>query len=92
VEQGAKQEVFARPRHPYTQALLASTPFVDPGRRARRVMLKGELPSPLDPPSGCAFHQRCPLAYERCAVERPDLQRVGGQSRVACHAVEDQRA
>ncbi len=87
VEQGPKEAIFATPRHPYTQALLASTPFVDPDRRAERVVLKGELPSPLDPPGGCAFHKRCPIAMPRCAVERPELIRHGAVQ-VACHAVE----
>lgn len=87
VEQGPKDEIFANPRHPYTQALLASTPFVDPTRRAERVVLKGELPSPLNPPGGCAFHKRCPIAMARCAVERPELLRYG-DVHVACHAVQ----
>ncbi len=87
VEQGPKEEVFSNPRHPYTKALLASTPFVDPARRAERVVLKGELPSPLDPPGGCAFHKRCPIAKARCASERPELARHDSVD-VACHAVE----
>ncbi len=86
VEQGPKAEIFGNPRHPYTRALLASTPFVDPARRAERVVLSGELPSPLDPPGGCAFHKRCPIAMERCRVERPELVRHGAVD-VACHAV-----
>jgi dipeptide transport system ATP-binding protein len=87
VEQGGKQDVFARPLHPYTKALLASTPFVDPTRRAKRVLLKGELPSPLDPPSGCAFHKRCPHATEQCAAEQPQNRPVDGRL-VACHHAE----
>ncbi len=87
VEQGPKEEIFASPRHPYTQALLASTPFVDPTRRAERVVLTGELPSPLNPPGGCAFHKRCPIAMARCSVERPELLRYG-DVHVACHAVD----
>jgi len=86
VEQGPKAQIFDNPRHPYTKALLASTPFVDPARRAERVVLSGELPSPLDPPGGCAFHKRCPIAMERCRVERPELVRRGSVD-VACHAV-----
>jgi dipeptide transport system ATP-binding protein len=87
VEQGPKAAVFARPRHPYTKALLASTPFVDPALRAKRAALKGELPSPLDPPSGCAFHTRCPFATERCKAERPLLRPLDGLL-VACHHAE----
>ena len=86
-EHGSKAAIFAAPRHPYTKALLASTPFVDPKLRAERIMLKGELPSPLAPPSGCAFHTRCPFATERCRVERPELRPLDGQ-RVACHHAE----
>ncbi len=86
VEQGPKELIFSQPKHPYTQALLASTPFVDAKRRAERVVLKGELPSPLSPPSGCAFHRRCPIAVPRCSSERPQLIRYESIS-VACHAV-----
>jgi dipeptide transport system ATP-binding protein len=87
VEHGPKRAIFERPRHPYTKALLSSTPFVDPALRARRVMLKGELPSPLDPPSGCAFHTRCPFATERCRAERPALRTIDDEL-VACHHAE----
>ena len=87
VEQGPATAIFARPRHPYTQALLASTPVVDPAHRRPRVALKGELPSPLDPPPGCAFHRRCPHATELCARERPVLEPHGDQL-VACHHAE----
>ncbi len=87
VEHGPKEGIFSRPRHPYTKALLASTPFVDPRRRAQRVMLKGELPSPLDPPTGCAFHERCNYADARCAAELPEMQTVDGRA-VACHHAE----
>ena len=87
VEQGPAKEVFARPRHPYTQALLASTPAVDPEQRRKRVVLTGELPSPLDPPPGCAFHRRCPHATQRCAEARPELRPFDGRQ-VACHYAE----
>jgi dipeptide transport system ATP-binding protein len=87
VEQGSKERIFAAPQHPYTRALLASTPKVDPAHRQRRMVLKGELPSPLDPPSGCAFHARCPHATERCTGERPELRPVEGRL-VACHHAE----
>jgi dipeptide transport system ATP-binding protein len=87
VEQGEKRRIFERPRHPYTKALLAATPFVDAGLRAERQTLKGELPSPLSPPQGCAFNTRCAFAVERCLAERPELRRVDGQL-VACHRAE----
>ena len=90
VEEGPAQELFARPRHPYTQALLAAVPIPDPEREARRArpVVRGEPPNPLAPPGGCAFHPRCPLAaevgLERCASERPELAPLG-ETRVACH-------
>ncbi|MDF2090860.1 ATP-binding cassette domain-containing protein [Knoellia sp. 3-2P3] len=90
VEQGSREEIFARPRHPYTQALLAAAPVADPGRqRSRtRVLLGDDLPSAMDPPSGCRFHTRCPIAVARCAEEAPALRRSGGAS-VACHFVHE---
>ncbi|MCI0429396.1 MAG: ABC transporter ATP-binding protein [Rhodospirillales bacterium] len=87
VEHGAKERIFAGPRHPYTRALLASTPAVDPKDRLRRAPLKGELPSPLNPPPGCAFHRRCPFATPLCAESRPELREVDGRM-VACHHAE----
>jgi dipeptide transport system ATP-binding protein len=87
VEQGPKTTIYARSRHPYTRALLASTPSVDPAHRAQRIAVKGELPSPLSPPSGCVFRSRCPHATDRCRDERPELREVDGR-RVACHYAE----
>ena len=87
VEQGTRDSIFSSPQHPYTQALLASTPFVDPDKRAKRVALKGELPSPLDPPVGCAFHQRCPVCMDQCKVSRPELKEYRGRL-IACFYVE----
>jgi len=87
VEQGSKRAIFDSPGHPYTRALLASTPFVDPTRRAERVVLSGELPSPLDPPPGCAFNRRCPHATDRCAVEVPAVREFDSR-RIACHHAE----
>ena len=86
VEYGAKGAVFARPAHPYTRALLASTPSLAAAKRRARAPLAGDLPSPLDPPAGCAFHKRCPYAIERCAVELPELATFKGVT-VACHRV-----
>jgi dipeptide transport system ATP-binding protein len=86
VEYAPKDDVFARPAHPYTRALLASTPSLSGGRRRTRMALAGELPSPLDPPSGCAFHTRCPHAVPRCATDVPKLETFRG-IRVACHRV-----
>jgi dipeptide transport system ATP-binding protein len=85
VEQGAKEALFAQPLHPYTQALLAGTPSVD--KKRERIVLRGELPSPLNPPAGCAFHTRCPHATERCRQELPALRSVGGRL-AACHYAE----
>jgi dipeptide transport system ATP-binding protein len=85
VEQGSSETLFSDPRHPYTRALLSATPVADPARRKERIVLKGELPSPLDPPPGCTFNPRCPLAFDRCVVERPELLPVAGRV-AACHA------
>ena len=87
VEQGPKETIFARPAHPYTRALLASTPTVNPELRMERVKLSGEIPSPLDPPTGCAFHTRCSFATDLCRQDRPQLREVDGRQ-VACHHAE----
>jgi oligopeptide/dipeptide ABC transporter ATP-binding protein len=84
VEEAAAGEVFERPNHPYTQALLAEMPKVEPRRRVFAA-IRGELPSPLDPPPGCHFHPRCPHAMPRCSVEAPALREVSPQHRSACH-------
>jgi len=88
VEHGSKDVLFSRPRHPYTRILLAATPRVNPELRAERVVPKGELPSPLNPPPGCPFHRRCPHARENCAVDVPALREVD-QRLVACHYAEE---
>ncbi|RTL17883.1 MAG: ABC transporter ATP-binding protein [Burkholderiales bacterium] len=86
VELGDKRRVFAAPLHPYTQALMSATPALRAADRRERIVIHGELPSPLNPPSGCAFHKRCPRAVARCASEVPALREVDGRQ-VACHVV-----
>ncbi len=89
VEQGKKGVLFANPLHPYTQALLASTPgLAGSGVVRQRIVLKGELPSPLNPPTGCVFSTRCPHVTERCRTERPLLRDVAARQ-VACHYAEN---
>ena len=83
VESGSAATVFAGPRHPYSAALLSATPVAEPGRKKKRIMLAGELPSPLDPPSGCAFHPRCYRAVDQCRGEMPALQPHDGRE-IAC--------
>ena len=87
VEHASREELFAKPRHPYTQALLSATPVPDPSRQKQRIVLKGEMPSPINPPSGCAFHPRCPIAIARCKTEVPETRAVGA-AKVACHLAE----
>ena len=91
VEQGSAKQLFETPRHPYTQALLSSTPQLSPEKRRKRIKLEGELPSPLNPPSGCAFHGRCQFANERCKQETPVLRREASGQLIACHGVEEGR-
>ncbi|MBB5203292.1 peptide/nickel transport system ATP-binding protein [Inhella inkyongensis] len=90
VELSEKGELFARPRHPYTRMLLDAIPDIHMTGR-QRVAVQGEVPNPLNPPSGCSFHPRCPLANERCKTERPALMSFQGVQ-VACHAVAEGRA
>ncbi|HEY8594990.1 MAG TPA: dipeptide ABC transporter ATP-binding protein [Devosiaceae bacterium] len=90
VERASASELFANPRHPYTRALLSATPIADPERRGDRIRLVGELPSPFNPPTGCAFHPRCPLANDRCRREAP-VMKPAGEAVVSCHAVEEGR-
>jgi len=86
VEHGACDAIFESPQHPYTRALLSATPMVEAASRRERIVLKGELPSPLHPPSGCAFHTRCPLAMPVCRQRVPELA-PHGQRLAACHAL-----
>lgn len=89
VEIGEADDVYNSPLHPYTQALLSAVPIPDPkvARQKKRIVLEGELPSPIDPPSGCVFRTRCPNATERCAKEKPKAVKVGNRS-VACFLYE----
>jgi dipeptide transport system ATP-binding protein len=87
VELGERNAIFDRPQHPYTQALLSATPVADPSAKPKRLLLSGEPPSPFAPPPGCAFHPRCPLAFDRCRIEKPTLERKQRRD-VACWAVE----
>ena len=75
------------PLHPYSQALISAVPSIDAGRRRRRIILSGEIPSPIDPPPGCPFQPRCPMAIPVCGQERPPLVDLGGERRIACHVV-----
>ncbi len=84
VEIAEKRELFANPRHPYTQALLASVPVANPKTKRLKALVDGDVPSPINPPSGCAFHTRCRYVMERCKVETPKLEEIGGQHQVAC--------
>lgn len=85
VELAPCEQLFSKPAHPYTEALLAAAPVPDPTRARLEVPLEGEVPSPINPPSGCAFHPRCPLAIERCRVELPMLTPMADGRVVACH-------
>jgi oligopeptide/dipeptide ABC transporter ATP-binding protein len=84
VEIAGKTELFDNPRHPYTQALLASVPVANPKAKRLTALLQGDVPSPINPPSGCAFHTRCPYVMERCKLEAPQLAGIGGPHQVAC--------
>lgn len=88
VELAGAAELFMTPRHPYTRSLIAAAPRPDPGMRPDRRQVSGDLPSALAPPSGCAFHPRCPMAGPPCAADRPVLRRIGS-AQVACHFAEE---
>ena len=87
VEIGAREAIFSAPQHPYTRALLSATPVADPTAKRERILLKGEPPSPIAPPPGCPFNPRCPLAFDRCRIEKPPLEAKQGRD-VACWAVD----
>jgi oligopeptide transport system ATP-binding protein len=91
VELAARDDLYERPLHPYTQALLSAIPVPDPSseHRRKRIVLGGDVPSPVNPPSGCRFHTRCPVAFERCSREEPAFRDYGGGHFAACHWVEE---
>lgn len=87
VELSDTETIFNQPLHPYTKALLASAPKIEPAARHERIILKGGVPNPVDPPSGCPFHPRCPAAMEICSRIAPELVETGGNHQVSCHLV-----
>ena len=91
MEQADKVDLFAKPRHPYTKALLSAVPVADPkeGRKRERIMLQGDLPSPINPPSGCVFNTRCWKATDKCRTEVPQLLEIAPKHKVACHFPEN---
>lgn len=85
VEVAPRREIFAAPRHPYTKALLSAVPVPEPGAERNPIILGGDVPSPINPPSGCRFHTRCPYVFDRCRAEEPQLRSSGSEQWVACH-------
>ena len=89
VEIGELRDVYEHPLHPYTQALMAAVPVPDPRERRTQAMPEGEIPNPINPPPGCRFHPRCPIARENCRVDQPELRELKPEHYVACHYAED---
>jgi len=87
VELGTSRQICLEPKHPYTQALLSAVPVPDPAAKKPRVILKGDVPTPINPPSGCRFHTRCPIAVDRCRVEEPALRVLDDGREAACHLI-----
>ena len=85
VEIASKEQLFANPCHPYTRALISAIPIPDPDQKRQRILLEGDIPSPINPPSGCTFHTRCPYAQEICSQECPQMRDINEKHRVACH-------
>ena len=85
VEMADRRTLFAASHHPYTRALLSAVPVPDPTAKRQRIILTGDVPSPINPPSGCRFHTRCPFAFDRCRTEEPQLRVIGGGHSSACH-------
>jgi oligopeptide/dipeptide ABC transporter ATP-binding protein len=88
VEVGTSQQICTAPKHPYTQALLSAVPIPDPAAKKQRVVLRGDVPTPINPPPGCRFHTRCPIAVDRCKMEEPPLRQIEDGRDVACHLVQ----
>ena len=91
VELADRDALYERPMHPYTKALLSAVPTPDPvaAKTQKRIVLEGDVPSPLDPPTGCTFHPRCLFATELCTTSAPELRELGGSHKVACHHAEE---
>jgi oligopeptide/dipeptide ABC transporter ATP-binding protein len=87
VEVGTSRQICTNPRHPYTQALLSAVPIPDPAAKKQRIVLKGDVPTAIHPPSGCRFHPRCPIAVERCKIEEPPLRPLDDGRQAACHLI-----
>ncbi|MBF6633481.1 MAG: peptide ABC transporter ATP-binding protein, partial [Planococcus sp. (in: Bacteria)] len=87
-----KHSLFDNPKHPYTKALLSAIPIPDPDKKKERIVLRGDVPSPIDPPSGCRFHTRCPFATAKCKVDVPELRTTESMKpghEAACHYIEE---
>jgi len=88
VELTDKHELYSNPKHPYTQSLLSAIPEADPKKKKNRIVIEGDVPSPVDPPSGCRFHPRCPKAFEPCSVKEPEFKEYGDGHFAACHLLD----
>ena len=89
VEFASTEDMFSKPMHPYTEALLSAVPVADPKYQMERIPLKGEIPNPANPPSGCYFHERCQYCIDKCKVESPELKKMPDGRLCACHRAEE---